>query len=154
MASPPRETEPGARPQAPRAEHKAGPCPSPTSNQHRPSSMRFNCLFIILAHRGYKEAWHFCARHPAEPWELSRLKKTTARTKGPVLNWMASGARASVRGPGRRAWQPLAVCCALSDSIWTERRVPQRDENLNSQPPSAPMSLFCLIVYLKCLESQ
>lgn len=49
--------------------------PSPASNQHRPSSRRFNCLFVILAHRGYKEAWHFWAHHPTEPWELSRFKK-------------------------------------------------------------------------------
>lgn len=106
-ASPPRETEPGARPRAPRTEHKAGPCPSPTSNQHRPSSMRFNCLFIILAHRGYKEAWHFCARHPAEPWELSRLKKNNSQDKGDCLElngfrspWLSERARAqSVAAP-------------------------------------------------------
>lgn len=84
-ASPPREIQPGARPRAPRTEHRAGPCPSPASNQHRPSSMRFNCLFIILAHRGYKEAWHFCAHHPTAPWELSRWKKQQPGQKG--LSW-------------------------------------------------------------------
>ena len=79
-----------SRPPAPQAGNKAGPGPFPASNQHRPSSMRFNCLFIILALRGCKEAWHFRAHHPTEPWELSRLKNNNKNEKGARLSLKGS----------------------------------------------------------------
>lgn len=112
--------------------------------------MRFNCLLIILAHRGYKEARHFQAHHPPEPWELSRLKNTNSSEKGVRLE--QNGSRCpwlNERIPIKNAWWTLTVLSALSNSIRAGRRGAKKDGNLNSQPPSAPVSLFRLIVYLK-----
>lgn len=88
---------------APHAGNKAELGPS-ASNQHRSSSMRFNCLFIILAHRGYKEAWRFRAHHPTEPWELSGLKSNKRNEKGACLEQNGS------RCPWRNERVPIKTC--------------------------------------------
>lgn len=130
--------------------NKSEPGPSPASNQHGPSSMRFNCLFIILAHRGYKEARHFRASS-RRTWEYPD-KITTAMRKESVLSRMAPGARDSMRGsqPVRHVTDPPFIFSALSNSIHAGRKALRQKFELTA--PSAPASLSALIVYLKCLK--
>lgn len=94
--------------------------PSPASNQHRPSSMRFNCLFIILARRGYRQRQRGVSECTIQENAGSRNgeKIATESGKEPVLSRMASGARDSVRGPRpKRVAAPRCLFCPFQSCV-------------------------------------
>ena len=74
--------------------------------------------------------------------------------KESVLSRMAPGARDSMRGSqSKRMADPRCFLCPFQFYLCGEERGTKGQE-FELTAPSAPASLFRLIVYLKCLKSQ